>query len=540
MQNESEGKKITEFEISLPECARHPPPENVIKTRGPIVIVGANGSGKSRLAEWIEKSDPAKRHRVSAQRALAFPEDFRATSVDEAESDLLYGGKGVNWSNKFGFRWTPNRHDQLLNDFQKLVTLLFSEGAQAREEYVHRMKSQTVYETPPVRKLDTIQRIWEEILPNRELIIGGNQVEVRRRDEAEKFSPREMSDGERVVFYLIGQCLSAPKGGIILIDEPELHLHRALQTRLWDSVETERSDCLFIYLTHDLDFAGSRMGGLHIWLTEYGAGDKWEWDFVPEGTALPEALLLEVIGSRKPILFVEGKAEGPDERLYRLIYPTQHIVPFAGCAQIIHAVSTCRNLRRRGQLQVETRGLIDRDGRDKNEVQKLNDIGVGVLDWAEIENLLICEEVLRHVASALHLDVNDVIKCAKDRVFALITEHTERIAAELAGRDLDRKIREWPWKYPSATMLERSLTDHLATIDAAATVSARRKLVEDIVAKGDYEDALKVYPNKGVIAEIGQIVGLRDYTDYVLRRLATKEGEPLLSSLKVLLPSLPS
>ena len=67
-----------------------------------------------------------------------------------------------------------------------------------------------------------------------------------------------------------------------------------------------------------------------------------------------------------------------------------------------------------------------------------------------------------------------------------------------------------------------------------------RKLVEDIVAKGDYEDALKVYPNKGVIAEIGQIVGLRDYTDYVLRRLATKEGEPLLSSLKVLLPSLPS
>src|SRR5688500_17911129 len=38
----------------------------------------------------------------------------------------------------------------------------------------------------------------------------------------------------------------------------ELHLHRALQAPLWDEIEAERADCLFVYLTHDLDFAASR------------------------------------------------------------------------------------------------------------------------------------------------------------------------------------------------------------------------------------------------------------------------------------------
>jgi hypothetical protein len=50
-----------------------------------------------------------------------------------------------------------------MNDFQKLITLLFSEGAQVREEYFQQMKTRTDYESPPVRKLDVIQRIWDQV-----------------------------------------------------------------------------------------------------------------------------------------------------------------------------------------------------------------------------------------------------------------------------------------------------------------------------------------------------------------------------------------
>lgn len=85
-----------------------------------------------------------------------------------------------------------------------------------------------------------------------------------------------MSDGERVTFYLIGRCVSVPENSIIIIDEPELHLHKAIQYALWDRIERVRNDCLFVYLTHDVEFAASRTGFKKIWLTDYD-GSKWGW-----------------------------------------------------------------------------------------------------------------------------------------------------------------------------------------------------------------------------------------------------------------------
>jgi ABC-type phosphate/phosphonate transport system ATPase subunit len=47
-----------------------------IKHNGTVVIVGANGAGKSRLGAWIERNADSSVivHRISAQRALDLPE----------------------------------------------------------------------------------------------------------------------------------------------------------------------------------------------------------------------------------------------------------------------------------------------------------------------------------------------------------------------------------------------------------------------------------------------------------------------------------
>lgn len=88
-----------------------------------------------------------------------------------------------------------------------------------------------------------------------------------------------MSDGERVIFYLIGQCLAAPENGIIVIDEPELHLHKSIQIPLWSEIEKLRNDCLFVYLTHDVDFASakenSKKYGLNHLMDKVGNGKKF-------------------------------------------------------------------------------------------------------------------------------------------------------------------------------------------------------------------------------------------------------------------------
>lgn len=67
-----------------------------------------------------------------------------------------------------------------------------------------------------------------------------------------------MSDGERAIFYMIGQALVAAEGTVLIVDEPELHVHRSIMEKLWDEIEASRRDCGFIYITHDLDFAAAR------------------------------------------------------------------------------------------------------------------------------------------------------------------------------------------------------------------------------------------------------------------------------------------
>jgi hypothetical protein len=50
---------------------------------GPIVVVRANGNGKTRLGWWIEKRDTANVHRVSVQKSFALPEEVHARSLEK-------------------------------------------------------------------------------------------------------------------------------------------------------------------------------------------------------------------------------------------------------------------------------------------------------------------------------------------------------------------------------------------------------------------------------------------------------------------------
>jgi len=528
------------FDITLPSCAAHPEPNNAFKTASPLVIVGANGSGKSRLAIWLEQRNPAHVHRVSAQRLLSFPDDMRGTDIGKAEAALLYGHESFNpthANSKFGHRYGGG-HDGTLADFQKLITLLFSEASQANAEYYARMKDAKAYEAPPVRKLDRIKMIWEAILPKRELIIGGHKIEVRQRGSAETYSAHEMSDGERVIFYLIGQCLCARKAGVIVIDEPELHLHRALQGRLWDAVEAARSDCLFVYVTHDLDFAATRAGGTAVWVNEFGGGMKWQWDFVPAGTPFPQALLLEILGSRRPILFVEGKRGGLDEKIYTFLYPEFHVMSVGGCENVIHLTASARNLKGLGQLHIDTCGLIDHDGRDVAAVRSLVAAGVSVLGLSEIENILLQEAVVRNLCIWQHRDGDAVFAALKTKLLDTFKHDSDRVATEIAGRNLDRKMQGWDWKHPTGGALKASLAAYLSTLDPDAELRQAAADVGSVIAAQDYAAALRIYPNKGLTALAGRTVGVTDYVDCVIRRLSAEGGEALVKILKSLVPTI--
>ena len=97
-----------------------------------------------------------------------------------------------------------------------------------------------------------------------------------------------MSDGERSVLYLASQVLTVPKDKILIIDEPELHLHPSIMNSLWKSLEKMREDCLFIYITHDTEFAALHSNSDKIWVKEYD-GKNWKLEEIKDNE-LPEEL----------------------------------------------------------------------------------------------------------------------------------------------------------------------------------------------------------------------------------------------------------
>jgi hypothetical protein len=46
--------------------------------------------------------------------------------------------------------------------------------------------------------------------------------------------------------YLISRVLRAPPG-VVVVDEPEVHFHALLARTFWDTLQTERDDCRFVF-----------------------------------------------------------------------------------------------------------------------------------------------------------------------------------------------------------------------------------------------------------------------------------------------------
>src|SRR5690606_17458501 len=178
---------------------------------------------------------------------------------------------------------------------------LFARTTKRVREHSTETKEKQVYIPVPDAPIDTMINLWNDIMPQRIIKFEDGKVTAAKIGEQE-YHGKQMSDGERVALYLIGQCLCAPENSIIIIDEPEIHLHKSLMARLWDKIEEVCPTKLLVYITHDLDFASSRKEANKLWIKNYNGNASWLWDVVPEVDEIPENLTIEIIGNRKNII----------------------------------------------------------------------------------------------------------------------------------------------------------------------------------------------------------------------------------------------
>jgi hypothetical protein len=522
----------------MPPTGKYPSGHKLPLRDRVLVVIGANGSGKTRFGAWLDAQNITMHHRVSAHRSLSFPDRVQPTDLDEAERHLFYGNRTKDnpAHHRQHSRWQNNPATALLDDFAPLVTVMVSESFAVSDKYRVAMKAVTEYVAPPKTRMDLVKEIWEAVLPDRELVFTGSRIETRNRKDSSLYHAKEMSDGERGIFHLIGEALSVPTDGVFVVDEPELHLHRAIQARLWDAVEAARSDCTFVYITHDLGFAASRKDANKVWLREY-TNNKWDWEEVPESDAFPESLLLEVMGSRRPILFVEGDRSSLDYFIYGKAFPEQTVVPCGSCELVVHSA---RSFTKMPSLHHnKCGGLVDNDGRSEADIKMLNGLGIAVLPVALVENLFLLESILVIAAEKLGHNPVEAVAKVKERVFTTLNTNVVRVISNLTRMEIEAGLRMFGKGGDGAEALTAAYKDACAAIDPAAIYAKWEKEIGRVLSEKNYPAALRYYKTKGLQSEAGNVLGVK-FQDQVMRWLRGKDSATLATALRAAIPEIPA
>lgn len=488
-----------------------------------VILIGANGAGKSHLGAWIEQQDLPNVHRIGAQRKLSFNDNIPLKSYSQAENLVLYGNDThLGKENKFFKYGSPNEGMftlKLVDDFDDVLSAIIAKKTNESDSYLNDCKKAeeigAVYPHTPVTVIDKLTSIWNDIFPQRKLILEDSkfravhQIDINAEN---KYSATKMSDGERSVLYFAAQVLCVPDNKILIVDEPELHLHKSLMNRLWTTLEEYRQDCLFIYITHDTQFASLHSHADKIWIKEYNGKSKWKWEKVVDSD-LPEDLLLDVLGNRKPVLFVEGEKNSFDTQLYSAIYKDYYVVACGSCSQVIARTKAFRNNTMLHHIAAY--GIIDRDYRSDYEIEKYERDGIYTLQVAEVENLFIVEELVRAVATYIGCDPDVSFNKVYDFVVhQLFDKQIQMQICQSVVAVLKYTLNVAEISKKDEESAKESLNTLLNNINYDSVKSDIEKKFMDVKKSGDYKQIIKVFNEKGISKNIGRFIEGIDSRQY--------------------------
>lgn len=516
-------------------------PNNVtISEKQSITIVGANGSGKTRLSVWIEQNNTDKNvHRISAQKSLSMPESVQPSSLDRANDEFLYGttNDDESWKKTYGKtsnRWHSKPEIVLLNDYDKLMQLLFTEDYQKSQEFrvEHRELQNKEFDNETI--LDKTKCIFEELLPHRKLKIEAGCIKVGT-NSISYYNGAEMSDGEREIFYFIASVYAVPQNSIIIVDEPENHLHNSILNKLWNSLEKSRKDCLFIYITHNLDFAVSRINSQLIWVKSYLGDKKWQFELI-EDNSIPESLQVQVLGNRQNVLFVEGNSNSYDIKLYNILFDCYNIIPVEGCDKVIHYTTS---INENPQLNyISAKGIIDKDRRNDLQINNYREKNIYIPKVTEIENIFLLPQIIKAVSYQLKKseeETTQIITEVQKKVLDYLKTHKEEQALLYTKSKIDNEL-ELLKKSKSTNLAsyEQELKNSFETIDFNSIHSKFINQIDGILLNNIYEDAICLINNKGLIQESGLTtkLGLKQSNYIELALKIIRDNEELQDYIK--------
>lgn len=531
-----------QFNIIIP--TPNTPHELSIESGASTILVGANGAGKTRLAVFLEEQNGESAHRISAHRTLSLNPAVAKISEEMALKSLRFGRSDAYAAigARSSSRWSGNPATKLLNDFDSLIQALFADQsiiALTTHDQAHRGQLDELVYT----RLQVLKDIWERLLPERQLIISGDDIEVLNSSGGEPYSAANMSDGERAIFYLLGQALTAKENSLLIIDEPELHVHRSIISSLWDEIEAARPDCAFVFITHDLDFASSKACPKYV-ISKYSPTPSWEINEVENNGEFSESLTTLILGSRKPILFVEGGESSLDLAVYRCCYPEWTIVPRGSCENVIHAVSTMRH--NSNLTRISCSGIVDADDYTDAEILHLQTLGISVLPVSEIENIFLMPSVSEAIAKSNNFEGAELQAKLDDlsaRVFSSLDDDAkiDAVVIRYCKRRIDRQLKKVDiGSVTSVDDVISNFNQKISEFDIQSIADYARGKIRSSISDNDIGALMEIYDGKGALMNIAAIClkqqRKQDFESWITRSLRKREESELVDAIASLLP----
>ena len=309
--------------------------------------------------------------------------------------------------------------------------------------------------------------------------------------------------------------------------EPENHLHKSILPRLWDAVEKEREDCVFLYITHDLEFARSRMQSQIIWVKEFEKENQWQYELLDDADA-SDGLKLEILGNRQNVLLVEGtQTRSIDKKLYSKLYPEYNVISMESCNAVIQAVKTYGQT---GQLHyMKVKGIVDRDRRSDSEVEKLRSQNIFVPKVAEVESLFLLPEVIEAVAQKQDQEhPEEIIRKVKERTIEFLSTHKNSQALLFTQqRCLNYITEQVSTKASTMELYKNNLNNIHANLNVEEIYTQELSIIDKIISEKDFMSALKIINDKGLLPDtkLPNEFGWKKeyYIDYVLKLVSKRD-----------------
>lgn len=492
-----------------------------------ITIIGGNGAGKSRFMEKMVELCGDRAFVLSALSA-SFPE--REESDRFGSVDALYREASSRRS---------YMRDDAVSELDKLSYMLFADELENLITFKENFSKRNKKNSPPVTRLDKIKQLWEAIFPGSRIVQEKGQLMFATTAGEDLIPLSRLSQGEKTAFYYAAAVLYAMRNAVVFIDSPSLFLHPSIVGNFWNAIENLRGDCTFVYNSVDVDFVNSRTSNKCIWVKSYDSlSHTWDYQILP-ADALTEDIFLELAGSRRPVLFIEGDSlHSIDARLYSLVFSEWNVRPLGSCNKVIETTRTFNDLKYMHHLR--SRGIVDRDRRSEAEVEYLRRKEILVPEVAEVENIFMLESIIRTVARHRAKDPDKVFSKVKKEVIRMFKAQAEQQALQHVRHRVKREVEcKIDARFSCITALETHLKTLIYQLQPRKNYNILRESFAKMVVENDYNAILKVFNHKPILSNssVYQLLGFHSKDDYIsgvldILKEKTRDAENIKNAIK--------